>query len=46
MNPSLAFYEGLELAAGDTLRRRYRLVVASQAWDSERVTAYREAHPW
>lgn len=46
VNPSLAFYEGLELAAGDTLRRRYRLVVAAQAWDSQRVAAYRAAHPW
>lgn len=46
VNPSLAFYQGLELAAGQTLRRRYRLVVAAQAWDAERVEAYREAHPW
>jgi hypothetical protein len=46
VNPSLAFYDGLTLAAGDTLRRRYRLVIAAQAWDPAQVEAYREAHPW
>ena len=46
VNPSLAFFDGLELAAGQTLRRRYRLVVAAQAWDAEQVEAYRETHPW
>jgi hypothetical protein len=46
VNPSLAFYQGLELAAGQTLRRRYRLVVAAHAWDAGQVEAYRQAHPW
>jgi hypothetical protein len=46
VNPSLAFYDGLELAAGETLRRRYRLVIAAQAWDDRHVEVYREAHPW
>jgi Methane oxygenase PmoA len=45
VNPSLAFYRGVQLAAGETLRRRYRVVVAAQAWDSARVESYLEAHP-
>lgn len=45
VNPSLAFFDGLELAADDTLRRRYRLVVADGEWDHARIEAYVAAHP-
>jgi len=44
--PSLAFYDELELASGDTLTRRYRVVVAEGAWERAEVTKYLEAHPW
>ncbi|MET8646316.1 PmoA family protein [Streptomyces sp. NPDC004675] len=44
--PSWAFHEELELAPGDTLRRRYRVVVADGAWEREQVAAYLEEHPW
>ncbi|MFE8948298.1 PmoA family protein [Streptomyces sp. NPDC007856] len=43
---SWSFFEELELAAGDTLRRRYRVVVADGAWQREDVVKYLEAHPW
>ena len=46
VNPSLAYYEPLELAAGDTLSRRYRLIVADGDWDHERIGAYLAEHPW
>jgi hypothetical protein len=46
VNPSLAYYEPLELAAGDTLRRRYRLVVADGEWDHDRIETYLAQHPW
>ncbi|WP_371597082.1 PmoA family protein [Streptomyces sp. NBC_00564] len=44
--PSLAFYDELELAPGDTLTRRYRVVVAEGAWEREEVAKYLEEHPW
>lgn len=44
--PSWAFYEELELAPGDTLTRRYRVVVADGAWEREEIAKYLEAHPW
>lgn len=44
--PSWSFFEELELAPGDTLRRRYRVVVADGAWQREDVVKYLEAHPW
>ncbi|HVV18283.1 MAG TPA: PmoA family protein [Pseudonocardiaceae bacterium] len=37
VNPSLAFYEPRELAAGDVLRGRYRVVIADGAWDEARI---------
>ncbi|MGW0206950.1 DUF6807 domain-containing protein [Streptomyces sp. NPDC003233] len=43
---SWSFFEELELATGDTLRRRYRVVVADGAWQREDVVKYLEAHPW
>ena len=46
VNPSLAFYEPTELADGDTLRLRYRVVIADGAWDAERIEKHLAAHPW
>ena len=46
VNPSLAFFEPRELADGDVLRLRYRLVLADQAWDRERVERYLEVRAW
>jgi hypothetical protein len=46
VNPSLAYYTPLTLAAGETLNRRYRLVVADGEWDYERIEAYVAEHPW
>jgi len=43
---SLAFHDELELAPGDTLTRRYRVVVAEGAWEREEVAKYLEEHPW
>lgn len=44
--PSWAFFDELELAPGDTLRRRYRVVVADGAWERTDIAGYLEAHPW
>ncbi|MGJ5750033.1 methane monooxygenase PmoA-like [Streptomyces puniciscabiei] len=44
--PSWSFFEELELAPGDALRRRYRVVVADGAWQRAHVVTYLEAHPW
>ncbi|MFF9286357.1 DUF6807 domain-containing protein [Streptomyces griseosporeus] len=44
--PSWAFFEELELAPGDTLTRRYRVVVADGAWEREEIAGYLRAHPW
>jgi len=46
VNPSLAFYAPRELAAGETLRLRYRLVVADGDWDHERIEAHLAEHSW
>jgi hypothetical protein len=46
VNPSFAFSDTLTVAPGDTLRLRYRVVVASGAWDRARVESYQEEHPW
>jgi hypothetical protein len=46
VNPSLAFDTARELPAGQTLRLRYRLVVADTAWDRERLASYVKEHPW
>jgi predicted dehydrogenase len=46
VNPSLAFYETLELADDDVLRMRYRLVIADGDWDHARIEAYVEAVTW
>ncbi|MEU9975130.1 PmoA family protein [Streptomyces sp. NPDC051014] len=44
--PSWAFHDELELAPGDTLRRRYRVVVADGAWERADIAAYLAGHPW
>jgi methane monooxygenase PmoA-like len=46
VNPSLAFDEEIVVPPGDTLTRRYRVVVADGAWDRERLERYAEEHPW
>jgi hypothetical protein len=46
VNPSFAFFETVDLAAGGTLRLRYRVVVASGSWDRSRVESYLAEHPW
>ncbi len=46
VNPSLAFDEEIALPPGETLRRRYRIVVADGLWDRERLETYAEEHPW
>jgi hypothetical protein len=44
--PSWAFFTELELAPGDTLTRRYRVVVADGMWERKEIADYLEAHPW
>lgn len=44
--PSFAFHEELVLAPGESLTRRYRVVVADGRWDRERISAYLKDHPW
>ncbi|MFJ3803244.1 PmoA family protein [Streptomyces sp. NPDC090088] len=44
--PSWAFHDELELAPGDTLHRRYRVVFANGAWERSDIAKYLEAHPW
>ncbi|MFE3167755.1 PmoA family protein [Streptomyces sp. NPDC059224] len=44
--PSWAFHDELELAPGDTLRRRYRVVIANGARERADIAGYLEAHPW
>ena len=42
VNPSLAFFEGLELAPDETLARSYRVTIADGTWDRERIEALLE----
>ncbi|MET8095443.1 PmoA family protein [Streptomyces sp. NPDC005236] len=44
--PSLAFFDELELAPGDTLTRRYRVIVAEGARDRQDIVKYLAEHPW
>ncbi len=44
VNPSLAFHEEVELPPGDTMTRRYRVVVADGAWDRSRLESYLKEH--
>ncbi|MFJ5986498.1 PmoA family protein [Lentzea sp. NPDC092896] len=46
VNPSFAFHDTVELAAGDALNLRYRLVVANGEWDRARLESHVEEHPW
>ncbi|MFF3615859.1 PmoA family protein [Streptomyces sp. NPDC002580] len=44
--PSPAFFDELVLAPGDTLARRYRVVVAEGAWERDDIVKYLAEHPW
>ncbi|WP_329113791.1 PmoA family protein [Streptomyces sp. NBC_01465] len=44
--PSLAFHDELVLAPGDTLTRRYRVVVAEGSWERPEIAKYLAEHPW
>ncbi|MFM9446473.1 PmoA family protein [Streptomyces acidiscabies] len=44
--PSWAFFEELELPPGETLTRRYRVVVADGAWERADIAKYLEGRPW
>lgn len=46
VNPSLAFHTESVLEDGDTLARRYRVVVADGQWTGDAVAAYLGEHPW
>jgi hypothetical protein len=46
VNPSFAFHDTVELAPGEALTLRYRLVIASGEWDRSRLESYVETHPW
>lgn len=45
VNPSLAFFEEVELAPDATRAHGYRVVVGDGAWDRDRLEAYMAAHP-
>ncbi|OKJ95131.1 oxidoreductase [Streptomyces sp. CB03234] len=44
--PSFAFHDELVLAPGDTLARRYRILIADAAWEREWITARLKELPW
>jgi hypothetical protein len=46
VNPSLAFYEGLDLPPDETLTRSYRVTIADGAWDRERVETHLTEQSW
>ncbi|SDI94159.1 Methane oxygenase PmoA [Lentzea albidocapillata subsp. violacea] len=46
VNPSFAFFEPVEVAPGEALTLRYRLVVANGEWNRDRLESYVEVHPW
>ena len=46
VNPSLAFFEGLDLAPDETLSRSYRITIADGAWDRERVESHLAGQAW
>ncbi len=45
VNPTLAWDEELVLAPGETLKRRYRVVIASGRWEETRIQDYLDGHP-
>ncbi|HWG23967.1 PmoA family protein [Actinospica sp.] len=46
VNPSLAYYQGLDLPADETLTRSYRVTIADGAWDRARVEAHLAGQSW
>lgn len=46
VNPSLAFFDPMELAGGATLALRYRLLVLDGAHDRGRLEEVLESNPW
>ncbi|UJW29348.1 PmoA family protein [Saccharothrix sp. AJ9571] len=46
VNPSLAFYDPLHLAPGDTLHLRYRLLIGNGSWSRSRLTTRATSHTW
>lgn len=46
VNPSFAFFGKLVLEPGENLRLRYRIVVATGAWDGPRIESHLTRHPW
>lgn len=46
VNPSLAFFEGLELAPDEMLARSYRVTIADGEWDRGRVEAHLRGQTW
>jgi hypothetical protein len=46
VNPSLAFFEALDLPPEETLVRSYRVTIADGAWDREQVEAHLAGQSW
>lgn len=46
VNPSWAFHREFDLARGQSTSRRYRMIVATGAWDRETISRYLKDHPW
>jgi hypothetical protein len=46
VNPSLTFFDALQLPPGHTLARRYRVTVADGAWDRDRIEAHLNGQGW
>ncbi len=44
--PSWAFCDELVLPPGESLTRRYRIVVADGVWERAEIAGYLAAHPW
>ncbi|WP_338694165.1 PmoA family protein [Streptomyces sp. Q6] len=44
--PSFAYFDELVLAPGETLTRRYRVVVADGQWEREEIVTYLAEHAW
>jgi hypothetical protein len=46
VNPSLAFFDGLDLAPDETLSRSYRVTIADGVWDRERIETHLREQTW
>ena len=46
VNPSLAFFEGLDVPPDETLARSYRITIVDGAWGRDRVEAYLRGQSW